>query len=150
MSTKKAVKEELKRLYGNKCMICEGIRKLNPPKPSCGKYTGKKQKKKMRNMLTLHHIVPVKRYKARGIQGETSVENGALLCETCHVFLEQLPDNEREKLNKELKRYKAEFGTVRKKIEVNPKPEECTIIQVYYDKELQDMIFEDNLDEIRY
>ena len=99
------VREELERIYGRKCMYHQGIRNVKPPRVSNKKYKGKS----IENQLTLHHIIPVNRYKARGIKGPTTIKNGAVLCRFCHDFLEQLPDEEREKLNKELQEYKANF-----------------------------------------
>ena len=101
-SKNRAVREELEKEYGSKCMYHEGIRTIRPPKVSNKKYTGKK----IQDQLTLHHLIPVNRYKARGIHGETTKENGAILCRYCHDYIEQLPDEEREKINDELRRYK--------------------------------------------
>lgn len=107
MSNKnRAVREELIRMYGEKCMYHSGIRNIKPPKTSNKKYKGKKLDKQ----LTLHHLVPVNRYKARGIHGETTVENGAILCRKCHTYLETLPDEEREKINDELREYKRQHS----------------------------------------
>lgn len=106
MSNKnRRIREELERIYGRKCMYHAGIRDVKPPKTSNKKYKGKS----IENQLTLHHLIPKNRYKARGIHGETSVENGAILCRGCHDYLEQLPDEEREKINNELRQYKADF-----------------------------------------
>ena len=102
----KSIREELEQIYGKKCMYHEGIRTVRPPQPSKKKYTGKK----IQEQLTLHHLIPVNRYKARGIHGETTVENGALLCRYCHTYIEALPDEEREKINDELRKYKREHS----------------------------------------
>ena len=72
MSNKnRRVREELEKIYGRKCMYHQGIRNVKPPKTSKKKYKGKSIE---------NHLIPVNRYKARGIKGETSVENGAILC----------------------------------------------------------------------
>lgn len=106
MSNKnRRIREELERIYGRKCMYHQGIRNIKPPRTSKKKYKGKS----IENQLTLHHLVPVNRYKARGIHGETSVKNGAILCRGCHDYLEGLPDQEREEINNELRKYKANF-----------------------------------------
>ena len=97
----KSAREELERIYGKRCMICEGIRKLNPPKPLKGKYKGKNIVKQ----LTYHHL----RAKSNG--GQATVENGAELCRSCHIWLEQLSNTNREKINNELKEYKRQHST---------------------------------------
>lgn len=106
MSNKnKKVREELERIYGRKCMYHAGIRDVKPPKTFNKRYKGKS----IENQLTLHHLIPVNRYKARGIKGATTIDNGVVLCRFCHDFLEQLPEKEREKVNDELRQYKADF-----------------------------------------
>jgi len=50
--TNRSAREMLEKIYGKKCMIHEGIRKLNPPKPSKGTYRGKS----IANQLTYHHL----------------------------------------------------------------------------------------------
>lgn len=77
MSNKnRKVREELEKIYGRKCMYHQGIRDIKPPRISNKKYKGKS----IENQLTLHHLIPVNRYKLIGIKGETSVDNGAILC----------------------------------------------------------------------
>lgn len=92
----KSVREELERIYGKHCMIHQGIRKLNPPKPRKGNYKGKS----IASQITLHHLVP----RRKG--GPTTLENGSLACRSCHDWLEQLSEVEREKVNDELREYK--------------------------------------------
>lgn len=48
----KSAREELERIYGKHCMIHQGIRKLNPPKPYKGTYKGKS----IASQLTYHHL----------------------------------------------------------------------------------------------
>lgn len=57
-------------------MYHQGIRNVKPPRVSNKKYKGKS----IENQLTLHHLIPQNRYKARGIKGATTIENGAVLC----------------------------------------------------------------------
>lgn len=55
MSNKnKIIREQLEQLYGKKCMIHEGIRKLKRPVPIKGRYKGKR----IEDQLTLHHLTP--------------------------------------------------------------------------------------------
>ena len=100
MSNKnRSAREMLEKIYGKKCMIHEGIRKLSPPKPSKGHYKGKS----IARQLTYHHL------KAKRYGGKATLDNGACLCRTCHDWLEQLSEKEREKVNDELRQYKANF-----------------------------------------
>lgn len=77
-----------------------GIRKLKPPKPHKGKYKGKS----IACQLTYHHL----RAKRHG--GEATVENGAVVCRSCHDWLEQLSNAEREAVNNELREYKRQYS----------------------------------------
>ena len=43
------------------------------------------------------------------MDGKATVENGACLCRSCHDWLEQLSELEREKVNDELREYKENF-----------------------------------------
>lgn len=95
----RSAREELERIYGKHCMIHQGIRKLNPPKPLKGKFKGKS----IAYQLTYHHLKP------KHLGGQATVENGANLCRTCHTWLEQLSQKEREKVNDELREYKRKF-----------------------------------------
>ena len=95
----RSAREMLEKIYGKKCMIHEGIRKLNPPKPNNCKYKGKS----IARQLTYHHL------KAKRYGGKATLDNGACLCRTCHDWLEQLSEKEREKVNDELRQYKADF-----------------------------------------
>lgn len=52
-------KNMLKKIYGKRCMLCG--------------------EKKCDNELTFHHIKP----KSYG--GKATLENGALICEECHI-----------------------------------------------------------------
>lgn len=97
-NSNKSVREEMERIYGKKCMCCQGIRKISPPKPRKGKYKGKS----IASQLTYHHIYP------KSLGGKATIENGAILCRSCHDYLEQLPPKERKKLNKELQEYKSQ------------------------------------------
>lgn len=99
MSSNKAVREQLEKEYGKKCMIHEGIRTLKRPKPKKTRYKGKS----IANQLTMHHLIP------RSKNGPTTVENGCVCCRMCHDWLEQLPESDREKVNDELREYKRKF-----------------------------------------
>lgn len=77
-----------------------GIRKLKPPKPSKGKFKGKS----IASQLTYHHL----RAKRHG--GKATVENGAVVCRSCHDWLEQLSNADREAVNNELREYKRQHS----------------------------------------
>lgn len=96
----KSAREELERIYGKHCFICQGIRKLNPPKPHKGVYKGRS----IARQLTYHHLVP------KHLGGQATVENGAELCRSCHDWLEQLSKTEREQVNDELREYKRQHS----------------------------------------
>ena len=110
MSSNKSAREELERIYGKHCMIHQGIRKLNPPKPHKGKYKGKS----IALQLTYHHLKP------KHLGGKATVENGANLCRRCHDWLEQLSNTDREQVNNELREYKRQHS------------QECTVEFVDY------------------
>lgn len=95
----KSVREMLERTYGKKCMVHEGIRKLKAPQPKKGRYKGKS----IAYQLTLHHLKPLRK------NGATTTENGAVVCRTCHDWIEQLSEAERERVNNELRDYKKSF-----------------------------------------
>lgn len=56
--------------------------------------------------LTYHHI------KAKRDGGKATVENGACVCRSCHDWLEQLSEQEREKVNDELRAYKKRLDDI--------------------------------------
>lgn len=96
MSSNKSAREELERIYGKKCMICQGIRSIYPPKPHKGTFKGKS----IARQLTYHHLIP------KSLKGQTNVDNGAVLCTNCHRWLESLSKMNREQINDELREYK--------------------------------------------
>ena len=95
----RSAREMLEKIYGKHCFIHEGIRKLKPPTPKKGTYKGKS----IAYQLTYHHL------KAKRDGGKATVENGACVCRSCHDWLEQLSEQEREKVNDELRAYKQNF-----------------------------------------
>lgn len=95
MSSNKAVREELERIYGHICMMHEGL-KIKGYKKTIKRYKGKS----IANQLTLHHIKP----KSQG--GKATIENGAVLCRACHDYLEQSRPEEKRRLNGLLQDYK--------------------------------------------
>lgn len=95
MSSNKAVREKLERIYGHICMLHEGL-KINGYSKSKVRYKGKS----IEQQLTLHHLKP----KSKG--GATSVENGAVVCRGCHDFIEQTTPENRNRINNMLQRYK--------------------------------------------
>lgn len=136
MSSNKAIRSMMEKKYGKKCMMEEaGIRCI--PVEERRKIKGYK---KTDEQLTYHHLRP------RSNNGQATEENGALLKSYNHQWLEQQPKGVREQINNRLRQYKKNF--VKMSIPKQPNKEDYIEVQAY-DKELQDMIFEDNLAEIR-
>ena len=98
----RSAREMLEKIYGKHCFIHQGIRKLKPPTPKKGTYKGKS----IAYQLTYHHL------KAKRDGGEATVENGACVCRSCHDWLEQLSQQEREKVNDELRAYKKRLDNI--------------------------------------
>ena len=98
----KSAREMLEKIYGKHCFICQGIRKLNPPKPKKAHY----KSVSIAKQLTYHHLKP------KRLEGKATIENGAELCRSCHDWLEQLSKKEKEIINNELRQYKASFKIV--------------------------------------
>lgn len=95
MSSNKSAREQLEKRYGKECFI----EKLHL-RPSNGeKYTGKAQKKKMKQ-LTYHHI----KEKAEG--GKATVENGALLTSENHSWFHKQSKEKQERMNQIFQDYK--------------------------------------------
>ena len=85
----KGIKTLMYQLYGKRCMLC-GYRPRGH------------QKKKCRNFLTYHHI------KEFRYGGETTVQNGAILCNDCHCWFNKQPRSIQNKVNKYLMNVKRE------------------------------------------
>ena len=96
----RSAREELERIYGKHCFICQGIRTLSPPQPRKGVYKGKS----IARQLTYHHLIP------KRLKGQTTTENGAIVCRKCHDWLEQLSNTDREQVNNELREYKRQHS----------------------------------------
>ena len=92
MSSKNSkARKKLEKIYGKGCfMERAGIRKI----------TGFK---KDAYIMTYHHM----RHVSEG--GKATVENGANLALENHEFLHSLPREEEEKINNEIRRWKANF-----------------------------------------
>lgn len=76
-------------------MYHQGIRNVRPPRPSNVKYQGRS----IENQLTLHHLIPVNRYKARGIKGATTIENCSVLCRRLS-YIHRIITRRRKRKNK--------------------------------------------------
>ena len=92
MSSKNSkARKKLEKIYGKGCfMERAGIRKITGFKKDA--YT-----------MTYHHM----RHVSEG--GKATVENGANLALENHEFLHSLPREEEEKINNEIRRWKANF-----------------------------------------
>lgn len=92
MSSKNSkARKKLEKIYGKGCfMERAGIRKI----------TGFR---KDADIMTYHHM----RHVSEG--GKATVENGANLALENHEFLHSLPREEEEKINNEIRRWKANF-----------------------------------------
>lgn len=76
----KLIKELMYQKYGKRCMICGWKPKSN-------------NKKSKKRCLTYHHIIEY----SKG--GETSIENGAILCTQCHEWLNSLSSYQQKYVN---------------------------------------------------
>ena len=120
MSNKKA-RQELERIYGKGCMMEKaGIRKI-------------KGINKQDMQTTYHHLRP------KRLGGQATVENGANLAKYNHEWLEKLSTQQREKINNQLRAYKAsviEFNTdgVVQAKEISIDMTECIEIPLKYNR----------------
>lgn len=100
MSSNKGAREQLIRKYGAKCMMeSAGIRKV--PIELRKKLKGYR---KSQEILTYHHIKPVRE------GGKATEENGAVLKEYNHAWLESQPQTVRDEVNEKLQQYKLNFS----------------------------------------
>ena len=111
MSSKKnrKIREALERIYGEGCMFQKariekrieelgGIKTYKQFKEE-HKYTLKKIKA-FEGMMTFHHL------KHKSENGETSIENGAVVNSLAHTYLHSLPRADEEIINDMLRDYK--------------------------------------------
>ncbi len=100
MSSNKGAKEQLIRKYGAKCMMeSAGIRKV--PIELRKRLKGYK---KTQEMLTYHHIKPVRE------GGKATEENGTVLKEYNHAWLEGQTQAVRDEVNERLQQFKLNFS----------------------------------------
>lgn len=93
-------KNRLIQKFGKICMVEEaGIRKI--PRAVRIKIKGYKMSD---DMITFHHLVP----RRKG--GKATPENGALVKDYNHRWLESLPSAEREQVNDKLREFKMSFA----------------------------------------
>lgn len=95
MSSNKSAKEKLIKLYGAECFI----EKLHLRQDTERRYTGKGQRKKMKQ-LTYHHILE----KCKG--GKATVENGAILSAENHEWFNQQSKEDQARMNDMFQKYK--------------------------------------------
>lgn len=99
MKSNKRAKEELIRRYGNKCFI-DRLKLRKDDKPV--KYTSKGQRKRMKQ-LTYHHI------KMRKDGGKATVENGALLSESNHIWFHKQSKANQAIMNQMFQDFKKQY-----------------------------------------
>ncbi len=98
----KKIRKRLIQKYGNICMMEEaGIRKI--PLSERKKIKGYKSSQEM---ITYHHIKPVRE------KGRTTEENGALLKEYNHEWLERQDQSVRNDINEKLQQFKLNFSGI--------------------------------------
>ena len=95
-NSNKRAKQQLIELYGEECFI-EKL-KLRP-KATKETYTGKGQRKRMKQ-LTFHHILK------KEFGGKATLENGAILSAENHQWFNQQPPAEQARLNAIFQQYK--------------------------------------------
>lgn len=102
MSKNKKVRKRLVRKYGSICMMEEAdIRKI--PLAERKKIKGYKS---TQEMITYHHIIPVRE------KGKTTEENGALLKDYNHSWLESQDQYIRDDINERLQQFKLNFSSI--------------------------------------
>ena len=94
MSSNRNVKRRLVQLFGKECFI-DKLQLREETK----NYTGKNQKKKMKQ-LTYHHIIE----KQNG--GQATVENGAVLSEENHIWFNKQSKVKQNEINNKFQEYK--------------------------------------------
>ena len=127
MSSNKKVKNELIRLYGNKCFI----ERLHLRDTGNIRYRGCSQYKKMKQ-LTYHHI----RMKKDG--GKATIENGALLSAENHQWFHKQPKERQEQMNNMFKALKREIDQHRLEVEYVEE------IECPFNINCGEILFEDN------
>ncbi len=126
------MRKELERIFGKGCfMERAGIRKI-------------KGVRKDARMMTYHHL----KHKSEG--GKVTVENGANLYLENHQFLHSLPRGEEERINNQIRRWKANFLALRGLSEITDsasldfpdltKDEDCVIIELENNTEEQEKL----------
>lgn len=106
MGENKVIKEQLRKIYGDGCFferakIAEKIEKMGGIKTYKQFLSERYFKgKKIRNMLTLHHL----KHKSEG--GATTIENGANVREIPHQYIHSLPRNQEEVINNMFRDFK--------------------------------------------
>lgn len=99
-------KQELIKIYGPKCFIEElGLRKPAEIEKERKKYKGKKQLKIM-DELTYHHTIE----RCKG--GPTTLENGAILRNINHQWLNRQSKERQAEINEMFREYKKNFPKI--------------------------------------
>lgn len=116
------MRKRLKQIYGDGCFLERmGVRTIKGIKP-------------MDRMITYHHL----RKKSKG--GKATIENGANLAWENHEWLHSLPEEHQEKINDQIRGWKANFVTMKGNGEILAsaqmdfpnltKEEDCIIIEL--------------------
>jgi hypothetical protein len=102
----KRVKDELMRIYGKGCFferakVAERIAAMGGIKTYKSFLNGKRYNgQKLSKQLTLHHL----QHRSEG--GKTTIENGAVISEDAHQYIQSLPRDEEELINNMLREWK--------------------------------------------
>ena len=110
MSSNRSIRMLMEMKYGKECMIeAAGIRKI-----PIEKRKRIKGYKKTQEQLTYHHI------EEKHLGGKATEENGAIIKEYNHAWLHSLPEEEKQKVNRQLQEYKLHVAKIKPGISIEP------------------------------
>lgn len=129
MSKNKSVREQMIKIYGAECFIDKlHLRKEKTKR----RYTSKGELKRMQQ-LTYHHI------KMKKDQGETTIENGALLSADNHAWFHKQNPEKQAEMNKAFQDYKMGIAILSpegiKAQEISIDMSDCEVIKLESNKE---------------
>lgn len=129
MSKNKSVREQMIKIYGAECFIDKlHLRKEKTKR----RYTSKGELKRMQQ-LTYHHI------KMKKDQGETTIENGALLSADNHAWFHKQSPEKQAEMNKAFQDYKMGIAILSpegvKAQEISIDMSDCEVIKLESNRE---------------